>query len=91
MEIRERPEARLQAPHARVRWQWALHLQLSSSPHHQLHKREMKNKTKSITHTKIQKKMRETREKDLVPESVVKWRRLKREAGAEGEMRDWVL
>ena len=53
-------------------------------------KREMKNKTKSITHTKIQKKMRETREKDLVPESAVKWRRLKREAEAEGEMRDRV-
>lgn len=26
--------------------------------------------------------------KDLVPESAVKWRRLKREAEAEGEMRD---
>ena len=34
--------------------------------------------------------MRETREKDLVPESAVKWRRLKREAEAEGEMRDRV-
>ena len=34
--------------------------------------------------------MRETREKDLVLESAVKWRRLKREAEAEGEMRDRV-
>ena len=34
--------------------------------------------------------MRETREKDLVLESAVKWRRLKREAEAEGEMRDQV-
>ena len=50
MEIRERPEARLQAPHARVRWQWALHLQLSSSPHHQLHKKR-NEKQNQINHT----------------------------------------